>query len=367
MKENLVLNRIYTTPVRIILHLAFWSLFALSFTLTYNRYNSDATWAFVAKDMFVLLTIFYSTAYIIIPKWLLKGKFLLSFLWAVACYLWWATVSYFVCVWVYDNYELEGNLKGYVEMVRERGLRAIVTWENIPFYLLDFSFLVSLPIGLKLTQSFVYQRVKKIELERDNLNLELNFLKSQINPHFLFNSLNNIYRMVNKNDPRTADTVLALGNLMRYTLYDSNDAYVSLHNEINFIDNLMDLERLRYGSNVTIERNIQVDDSDIQIVPLILVPFIENAFKHGPERSQKAGWVRVDLETVDGLLTLTVANNVAKKTKSGEPGGVGISNAIKRLELNYNKNYWIDVLKTEDSYRVSLKIDLVWKRRNTPW
>jgi len=236
---------------------------------------------------------------------------------------------------------------------------ALFQFSKLDFYILDFFYLIALPIGLKLMQSFVNHRAKEIKLERDNFELELNFLKSQINPHFLFNSLNNIYRMVNKNDPKTPDAVLSLADLMRYTLYESDDHFVPLKNEISFIKDFIKLERLRYSSKVEIKDNIlQNDDEDHLIVPLILFPFIENAFKHGPEKSNYEAWVHLSLKVKDSLLTLEVSNNIGKARSRNTIGGVGMVNVRKRLELNYKDRYDLETTVSEDSYKVQLKIQL---------
>jgi len=357
MQAKILWNKFYTKKIRIITHLVFWILISIFYYLSYKRYDSGLAWLLTSKDLFVVITIFYSTSYIIIPKWLLKGKFVPSILWLVLTYVWWAVATYCMCFLIKEYFRPNPTLMIYINVVLDKGLSTIFNWTEIPFYVFDYVYLVSLPVGLKLMQALMNQSLQKITLERDNLNLELNFLKSQINPHFLFNSLNNIYRMINKEDPKSGDTVLSLANLMRYTLYESDALSVPLTNEVNFIKDFLELERLRYSLQVEIKHYIKLDDPNSFIAPLILFPFIENAFKHGLGKSQKNAWVHIDLGVNNNLLELKVSNSVSKKN-SKTVGGVGIANARKRLELNYKNNYNLIAHESANNYTILLRINL---------
>lgn len=358
MKNVILWNELYTKRNRIIAHVIFWSFIAFLYYLSYLRYDPNLSWVLTVKDLFIVLTIFYSTAYFAIPKWIVKGKLIQSALWILATYLWWGILTYLSCLFIDRYLTPETLLDLYVETILTNGLQALFQFSKLDFYILDYFYLIALPVGLKLMQSFVNQRAKEVKLERDNLELELNFLKSQINPHFLFNSLNNIYRMVNKNDPKTPDAVLSLAGLMRYTLYESDDHFVPLKNEINFIKDFIKLERLRYSSKVEIKDNIRQNDEDHFIVPLILFPFIENAFKHGPEKSNHEAWVHLDLKVKDNLLTLEVSNSIGKTRIKNTVGGVGMANVRKRLELNYKDRYDLETTVSENSHKVLLNIQL---------
>jgi len=353
-------EKAYTVRVRILSHITFWFVVTSIYYLSYRRLDLSLAWFMVLKDIFAVTTIFYITSYIIIPKWLLQGKFLKTFLWFFVIYLWWGWLTYIACLYM-DNYLQPGvRLEQYIKLVLTHGVFGIFNWMQLPFYILDFAYLTALPLGLKLMQSLVNKSHQKTLLERDNLALELNFLKSQINPHFLFNTLNNIYRMVNKNDPKTAATVLSLGGLMQYTLYESNFKYVSITNEVKFIKNYLELEWLRYGEKVQIITNIQEDFDEYQIVPLILFPFIENAFKHGPENSRIDAWVKVELTFNESTLKLYVANSykpgIIKDRKIN--GGIGLENVTKRLKMNYEGAYTMKVTQKDNSYSTLLEINL---------
>lgn len=360
MQEKIQWDKYYTTKNRIVAHLLFWLVIALLFYVSFIRYDRNLAWILISKELLVATTVYYTSAYFIIPKWFMSGKYFRCILWAVTCYAFWGIVTYLTCLFIREYYLPSEQSIQYINLILNNGFLGVFKWTEIPVYLLDFIYLIALPVALKLMQSFFYQKVERVKLERDNLELELNFLKSQLNPHFLFNSLNNIYRMVTKNDAKAGDTVLSLSDLIRYTLYQSDAHFVPLNNEIDFLKNFLKLERLRFSDKVEIICKIQEDEFDKNIPPLIFFPFIENAFKHGPEKSQKNAWVHISLMVVDDLLTLEVFNNKSKNNKNimKEDGGVGLANSLKRLELNYKNNYTLTTTDLEDSYRVLLQIQL---------
>src|SRR5690606_16621918 len=157
-------------------------------------------------------------------------------------------------------------------------------------------------------KSLMEDSFRILKLECDKLAMELDFLKSQISPHFLFNTLNNVYWMSEKKDPRTSTTILGLSNLVRYSLYQSKDDRILLSKEVQFIKDYIDLARLR--CSVPIETEIEDINEPYQIVPLILIPFVENAFKHGPFRSRAKSWVEISLKIENDNLIFIVKNGV---------------------------------------------------------
>ena len=217
---------------------------------------------------------------------------------------------------------------------------------------------MSIPLAPKLAKVLLESSMKMVRLERDNLAMELDFLKSQVSPHFLFNILNSIYRMSEKNDPETPATILRLSNLMRYVLYQGKDDEIQLSKEVEFIMNYIDLARIRYGDKVPLQTDIAAIDEPYKIVPLILIPFVENAFKHGPDRSRNDSRVDVSLKITDDTLLLTVKNGVNHLAEKPTIGGVGLQNVRRRLELHYPKRHSLDMTETNNSYIVKLSVKL---------
>lgn len=346
--------------VRISLHLLFWLFVTIMYTVTYNRIDKTNSWVMVTKDLFAVTTIFYSTAYIIIPKWLMREKYILPFLWVVVIYLWWGLITYLTCVFIRGYLEPGPRMESFVKVVLERGLIGFFNLTGLPFYLLDFVYLVSLPLGLKVMQAFVRVRYQKTVLERDNLALELAFLKSQINPHFLFNTLNNIYTLVTAGRGGGAESIAMLSSIMNYILHESNKPFVSLNSELDFLKDYFELERLRFDEKVEISITIEEDSDRYIIVPLILLPFIENAYKHGPKASSRRNaWINLLIRVEDGMLMMEISNGVNRTPKPVDYiGGIGIANVRKRLELNYPNRYDLKIDEQQDSYEVLLRLVL---------
>ncbi len=213
---------------------------------------------------------------------------------------------------------------------------------------------------VKIIKEWILQQRIQKDLEYKNLQSELTFLKSQINPHFLFNTLNSIYALTLKKSDNAPEIVLRLSEMMRYMLYKSNEKEVPLKQEIQYIENYLALERVRYGDKVQIAFEYAGDDpSRYQIAPLLFIPFLENSFKHGLSQSITHGFVECLLYIEDHSLDFTIQNS--KTTERDEryfKGGIGLSNVKRRLKLIYPNRYKLDIEETEEIYLVNLKIDL---------
>ncbi|UOQ70668.1 sensor histidine kinase [Hymenobacter cellulosilyticus] len=200
----------------------------------------------------------------------------------------------------------------------------------------DFSVTTLPAVLIRFVQFLLTSSNQSLRLQRENLNLEVSFLKAQVNPHFLFNTLNNIYTMVVKQDERAPTMVQHLTDLMHYTVYESDAALVPLSREVGFLEDYLELERLRYGKKVSIRYQKSGPVEQFRITPLLFFPFVENAFKHGVDSSLDASWVSITLRVQDGQLHFEVSNSL---TPTGPPrrefGGVGIANVQKRLQLHY--------------------------------
>ena len=205
---------------------------------------------------------------------------------------------------------------------------------------------------------FQQEKIRK-ELENQKLQAELSFLKMQVNPHFLFNALNNIYSLaVMEKSKKTGDSIMKLSELMRYVLYEKEDAEnkVSLNKEIRHINSYIDLEKLRHPGDIYINFSIEGETNDKRIAPLLLFPLIENACKHGiltdPQKP-----VNIQLHVNERQLNFSIENFNNGYLKD-DVGGIGIQNVQKRLELIYGKNQTLDVKTTEDKFLVNLQLPL---------
>lgn len=203
------------------------------------------------------------------------------------------------------------------------------------------------------------QRAQSLLQEKTIAELEL--LKSQVQPHFIFNALNNIYGTALKTSPETARLISHLSNLLDYNLYESKLRFVPLMAEIAYVNHYIELQKNRYGSKLDASVNIYDELSDLYIAPLLLLPLIENSFKHGIANSIKGAWFRVDVSRAADNFSIKIENSIEEKTGLNEVknGGIGIKNVQTRLNLIYPNAHEFKIVKEPHSYLVVLKIKIL--------
>ena len=196
------------------------------------------------------------------------------------------------------------------------------------------------------------------KVEREKLEAELNSLKAQINPHFLFNSLNNIYSLSLVGSKKTPEMILKLSDLMRHVLYESRENFISLKKEISFIQNFIELQRIRLSDKTTVRFDLEGDIQNKLIIPLIFEPFVDNAFKHGPKLLDNNAYISIRIKIEQDWLYFEVENNFEDHSPSKDKDhGIGLVNAQKRLEYLYEKEeYHLDINKKENIFRVQLQL-----------
>lgn len=201
---------------------------------------------------------------------------------------------------------------------------------------------------------------KRRDLERDHLVLQLETLKAQLHPHFLFNTLNSIYGMSLTGAKETPSFILRLSDMMRYVLYDCQGNQVSLDKDLTFVGNYLEMEKKRYPSADISFDIVAPHREKIIIAPLLLIPFLENSFKHGSQRVTDSGFIRGRVTVADGTLHFSLSNSVLVRTPGQKTpyGGVGIENVKKRLALYYPERHTLQITGNDDVYTVDLKIRL---------
>lgn len=202
---------------------------------------------------------------------------------------------------------------------------------------------------------FGSERVQR-NLLSEKRDMELQFLKSQLNPHFLFNSLNNIYSLAYQKSDKTADAILKLSEIMRYMIYESNDSWVSLSKEITYVQSYIELQKLRFKDGAAVELTLNGEIDDQQVVPLILISFVENAFKHGVANDPKDP-IRINIIANQKILHFSVTNK--KNTYNKDlMGGVGLNNVERRLQLLYPDRYKLNIVNSATHYTTELMLDI---------
>jgi two-component system, LytTR family, sensor histidine kinase AlgZ len=213
---------------------------------------------------------------------------------------------------------------------------------------------------LRFVEDWFEAEARKKESENEKLIAELRFLKAQINPHFLFNTLNNLYALAFSNSPNTTIVIDKLSQMMRYMIYDSNYPKISLNKEIDYMNNYISLEKLRLNHEIPIEFKTIGSTEGVQIVPLILIAFLENAFKHGVNNNATNAWIKITLELSGKACVYTVENSKLPPIMEKKEGkqGIGLQNVQRRLELSYPNQYDLSVEDHETAYFVQLNLDL---------
>jgi len=284
----------------------------------------------------------------------------------VVIYSWWGLITYLTCLGINYNISASKRLQEYVDHVLKIGLSGLFNYSTFTFYLLDFIYFISLPLGIKLTKTILNVRNEKtqlelrnLELKLSNVQLELAFLKAQINPHFLFNTINNIIFLVSEDPPRAENSLTQLSGIMNYLVYESDKPVVALESEFAFLESYIELEKLRLSNKVQTIIHIESDSEEYCIVPLVIFPLVENAFKHGPMSSNKNAWVDIQVLAKEGVLNVNISNGYNRVNKPvGYVGGIGVDNVRKRLELNYPDQYSLEIIDDLDCYTVRLVLNL---------
>jgi len=341
---------------RIALHLGFWLLYLLlSSYITADLGNSsykEYSWmhrlgiALSEKVGIVSIqaAIFYWLFYFCLPRmksWNIASMIQIIFGVVLSVILYRIWIGYIVYPMVYEE-AYKGNPFRF-------GL-LFISFINI------FSF-VGIAGGIKLLRNRQQQRAIQQQLIQEKLQSEVHFLRAQINPHFFFNTLNNIYGLARRQSKDTAEVVMRLSKLMRFILYECASDTIPIIQEIKVIEDYIELEKLRYDERLKISFTKNVDDLDQHISPLLLLPFVENSFKHGASEMRFETEIKLNVSLKNKHLVFTIYNSRDQDVKKSDRG-LGLKNVRKQLELIYPDTHEITIEEAKESFYVHLKIDL---------
>jgi two-component system LytT family sensor kinase len=331
-----------------LVHGAYWIL-VTGFFLYEKKYliyktNLPYFFACVSVRVVLLILIAYLNLNYFLPTYLAAKRYVAYF---TAVFL--SLVGYVLVQSLYDFY-----LYGFV--VGPMYNSNLLT--SISYNFFSALWYLGLMLALKLSLDWYGQQllIQRITLEK--LNAEVDFLRAQVNPHFLFNILNNLYALTLKKSELAPDVVLKLSAMMEYMLYDSNDEKVPLDKELSYLNNYVELERLRFSGGPKMELTMPEDLQGQKIAPLLLLPLVENAFKHGLSKQVENGWLRMRVDLDGGTLKMLVENNKPTTIEISGKGGIGLSNLKKRLELLYPDRYQLEVKDQAAQFKVTLSIEL---------
>lgn len=309
--------------------------------------NSMATLGSLSLTAIVDIFAAYFTVYYLLPKFLFKKKYIgfsiMFLLSAAAAILFQRVLLYYVSYPVF-----------YADSIKI----SETFWRINPFYsFFNIYTVVSLFAVIKLMKYWYKNQQLKSELEKKNRLSELALLRIQLNPHFLFNTLNNIDALITSDQEKASDAVIKLSEIMRFTLYEANTDRVSLEKEVNYLENYISLQQLRLKNPYFVKFIKSINCKGKVIAPMLFIPFVENAFKHGLKNIVAPG-IEIELSCENKILKFEVVNrySVHDEQNKDETSGIGLANTKKRLELLYHDKYKLEIRKSAGIFKVNLEI-----------
>lgn len=329
------------------MHIIFWFCAWFFFFFYYKRYSEINSYTFGASliNLIVAITTVYTFNYHLIPNILLKSKKRKFFAFA------------FVTIVMFFYIQLLLTLLLVVKQLSD-GYHLFPEMLDIVMLFFNLFFVVFIAIAIKFYKRWNEKDFQEQKMQKEKVEAELQMLKTQINPHFLFNTLNSIYVLAMKQSEQTANTVMKLSDILDYILYRIDTPKIAIANEIKIVENYIELEKIRFSNRVDLNFTTELKSQEIQIPPMLIIPFIENAFKHGVAKSVDKSWIKISIEETDGGLNILVANSKTQSKADDKTGGIGLMNVKKRLSLLYKEKYQLNIFEKQMQYTVSLSIPI---------
>jgi sensor histidine kinase YesM len=344
---------VFQQKYRVIRHILFWITCMACFCLFFGgdirslHEPMQISLSFFPVDIIYV----YVIAYLFVPVFLVRQKYLVFF----AVY----------CVWALLGLEVTFLYHYYILAPFWSGIKAAPLDKSGFFYgTFDLSNFVSMntiamvAVFIRMLKQWHMEVTQQIQIEQEKTKAELELLKAQLHPHFLFNTLNNLYSLVLEQSDRAGDLLLRLSGLLNYVLYDCKAKEVSLEKEIGVMKDYIALEWERYGSRLELTQDFSGELEGKMIAPMLFQPFVENAFKHGTSEQIGRVWMTIELSVHHEKLFFRVMNSVDWAADTGKSGGIGIKNTRRRLDLLYPGRYSLLQAKGEKEYIVELSIEL---------
>ena len=336
---------------RVLQHIAFWSAMVLMYTVNYVFAPGVSQRRFIDTIIFLPGHMFfaYIQMYLAVPKYLLRKKYELYILYTFL----FLSISVFYSHWAQH---------------------ALIQWDR-PFFHLEkyfhykyffirygrsafaLFFTAGLAVAIKLFKEWFRQREYALKAENEKVKIELESLRSQIHPHFLFNTLNNLYSLTLTSSPSASLVVVHLSDLLRYILYECREAEVSIDKELQMLKKYIELEKLRYGNRLDVGFTNSANSDGSVIAPLLLLPFVENSFKHGVSDQLDQCWINIHIHVENNLFTFQISNSRMKREENTF-GGLGMENVRKRLNLLYPNTHVLTIVEEEEMYVAKLELIL---------
>lgn len=356
-KQNWFIRyKLYHIPFWVLYNYVFWALYTGSL---YEAFQDQFFSTFWAKSSFY--TIFPALAvcfnlYFLIPRYLQKGHYgwyILFIALTIVASSSLIVPGYYITSWLdgttaAKKFGIINNWHGFFQAARMEPLKSTIA-------------ALTLGMSIKLAKNWLESQRRQQALEKEKLETELKFLKYQFNPHFLFNSINSIFFLIHKNPDMASASLAKFSELLRHQLYESNDSLIPLKKEIDYLENFIELEKLRQSPDLQTDFNIDDNYSPaLGIAPFILMTFVENAFKHVSKHKDKANWIKMDLKVDDPTLKMTISNSKGDNDSQQaiHYGGIGLKNVQRRLDLLYSGQHQLNIHETEKDFSIELELQL---------
>jgi len=336
------INRLFRQ--RVLLHVLFWTGVLIFFNFVFRNDRRPLDVLVTSLGFLPGHIIFvYTLNYFLFPRYVLKGNLTAS----IAGFILTLTLALFY-LRLADVYLLHYS-----------GRTRLWVPENFPHSIYALFSIGWIAVTIRLVRQGYQAKEQQQQLEKEKLLVELQLLKSQLHPHFLFNTLNSLYAFSMEKSDKAPLIVLKLSSLLRYILYECNAPLIPLHTEIGIIKNYLHLERMRFGDRLDCSLQFTGDWKEFTIAPLLLLPFVENSIKHGTSQQPDGGWLSLNLHVENGTLHFQLINSRDNHAAAnGITGGLGLGNVKKRLELLYPNAHTLKYAADEDTWQVTLTIRL---------
>jgi two-component system, LytTR family, sensor kinase len=348
--------KLYHLPFWFIYHYLSWALITGSLReAAIGIFNSPFPGKFYFYVFFQALGVYFNL-YFLIPRFLEKGRYvqyigllILTILFTAACIV----PGYYATAWMSDKSFQElfhRDPQDYMYFFKINALPSTIAS-------------MTLAMSVKLGKNWIQAKQREHRLEKEKLETELKFLKAQFNPHFLFNTINSIFVLINKNPQMASESLAKFSGLLRYQLYECNEQQIPLDQELTYLKNFIELEKLRQDGNVkmTIEIGHQMN-SNLAVAPFIIVPFIENAIKHVSQFKDRENWIRMNLRFERDQLFLAISNSASLHNNVSNKlipyNGIGLKNVQRRLDLLYPGKHDLTIKQSDDQFHVTLHLNL---------
>lgn len=293
-----------------------------------------------------LALMIYVASYVLIPHLLYKKKY------------GWFILAYLVMIFTssYGKMQIIGAILNNPSLfsINSGNFKVRIYDNMIPHF-----FLVTAGVAIKLVFDYIRAQGRLSEMAIEKAEAELNFLKSQINPHFLFNSLNSVYFLIDRENTDARKALHKFSEMLRYQLYECDGEKIPVEKEINFLKDYVDLQKLRTDENYKIEFNCADDIKGFSIEPILLIPFVENSFKHISHFTDgRKNQIRIDIARQNGEMNFSVSNTTEDNLGGKHAGGIGLVNVKRRLELLYPGRHKLTLSKKEDMFEANLKLTI---------